>query len=169
MQQAVRQGRLTMEHLPEVNNPADLLTKALPREQHVKLSRLFGMRSNKTSFIAAPPIEANEIGMLEAFEVVEPYCQRCGEPLTCRRCSSASTSSSIRPRPKERAAALLSASTKGYGRPSAETITRQEQQKQWEFVQIIFGQAVGLQLDCNILAQAVLQAQTLEEFQNMLH
>ena len=133
------------------------------------MSKFFGMRSNKASFTAALLTETNEIGMLETFEVVEPHCQQCGEPLACGRCSLASSSKSIHPRPKERAAALFGASARGYGRPSAETHTREKQQRQWEFVQSIFRQAVERQFDCNILARAVLRAQTLEELQNMLH
>ena len=166
VQQAIQQGRLTIEHLPGANNSADLLTKALPRERHVKLSRLLGMRSPNTSFIAALPTQANEIALMSAFEVVEPHC--CGELLTCRRCSSAS-SGSLQPRPKERAAALLGATIGGYGRPSAEALVREERQRQWNFVQGIFRQAIEHHLDCNTLAQAVLRARTFEELQSMLH
>ena len=60
-------------------NLADLLTRTLPRERFGRLSRLLGMRSSRTSSVTALPTEANEIGMLDAFEVVEPHCQHCGE------------------------------------------------------------------------------------------
>ena len=164
----MQQGRLTIEHLPGANNPADLLTRALPRERFGSLSRLLGMRSSKTLFNTALPTKANEIGMLDAFGVVEPHCQHREKFLTCRRSSSASASSSW-PWPKEGAGALPGAITKRYGGPSAAALAKEKQQRQWEFVQSIFRQAVELQFDCNILAQAVLRAQTLEELQNMLH
>ena len=75
MQQAVQQGKVTIKHFPEASNPADLLTRALPRERFVKLSKLLGMRSPNTWFIAALPTQTNEIGMLDDFGVVQPHCQ----------------------------------------------------------------------------------------------
>ena len=126
MQQAVQQGKVTIKHFREASNPADLLTRALPREQFVKLNKLLGMRSPKTSFLSALPTRANEIGMLDAFGVVQPHCQHREKFLTCRRSSSASTSP-IWPWPKERAGALQGATTKRYGEPSAATFAKEKQ------------------------------------------
>ena len=45
MQEEIKQGHVTIHHVPSAVNPADLLTKALPRPRFEQLSAMFGLRS----------------------------------------------------------------------------------------------------------------------------
>ena len=124
IQDELRKGKLTVRHLPGESNPADLLTKFVPKPRLQKLASLIGMRTEDSDYLAALPRSQaeNTVSMVEDdFEIIQPQCRHCGTELVCPICGPAVTSSSSstqavdRPRPRQRAAALRGEQTPGYG------------------------------------------------------
>ena len=124
IQDELRKGKLTVRHLPGESNPADLLTKFVPKPRLQKLASLIGMRTEDSDYLAALPRSQaeNTVSMVEDdFEIIQPQCRHCGTELVCPICGQAVTSSSSstqavdRPRPRQRAAAFRGEQTSGYG------------------------------------------------------
>ena len=180
IQDEVQSGRLTLQHLPGIANPADLLTKALPKERHIKLSRMLGMRSPVTSFSAELPSEsaADEplaISMLSgSFEIVEPRCLTCHSRLQCVQCKQQQQrrSQAVQSRAVQRVAAVRGSQTSGYGRsdpdPDAVTATTAfSPQLAWNQVQNLLRSLMTRGMTAEEIVTLVLQT-SLEQAEAML-